>query len=397
MNKQEQQERAMSGIRSLLDGLESGSDLVGYALQGYALQEAATKLGSKWLDALGAGFNGNLVKDVDDLIVKLQAFQTKARVVLPICNGGFGGQPVFFWAGRLSQVDVLIYESDVAPGNYGFTGCEADVFSSYDDALHAALLANPDVVSQLEADLEARSALPETVIANVTSFAFNNPQGGTGMSNWPHNQVFDGDTAVRLVKCWHDNETGWRFIGVSHSDALNKYLDQNASPADRRVLFSEFDLIAPQIAADLVEKFAVATGLVQTSDGYRFVRAADGSWSDGDMTFQNFNELFHGCDITVQSLDDGLAGGLRVFEVTAAGFDASTDETDDLVFWVTAPSEDVVQAVIKDTGATFRSEPPSDCVADADFQLPRQAIAFSSELLEKASDLRNLNRQVPGR
>lgn len=84
----------------------------------------------------------------------------------------------------------------------------------------------------------------------------------------------------------------------------------------------------------------------------------------------------------------------KCYEVTAAGFDASTDETDDCVFWVKAESEMHVIYAIKDTGANYCGEIPSSCLSDVDFTLPSQEMQFSSALLEKASLERNRNRPV---
>lgn len=84
-----------------------------------------------------------------------------------------------------------------------------------------------------------------------------------------------------------------------------------------------------------------------------------------------------------------------IFEVMAAGFDASSDETDDLVFWIKAPSEEAVKAAIKNTGATFgglMDYTPSDGV---DYELPRQEMQLSAALLEAESDYRNRNRVTP--
>lgn len=147
VQKQTEQDRALSGVRALLDGLGSESDLVGYALQ-----EAASKIGNNWLDVIGDGFKGDLVKDVDDLIVRLQAFQGKARDALPICNGGFGGHPKSFWIEKLGLADVSIYEAEDLPGHFGFTGCDSDDFMSFDEALHAALVANSDVIEEFDSD-----------------------------------------------------------------------------------------------------------------------------------------------------------------------------------------------------------------------------------------------------
>lgn len=86
---------------------------------------------------------------------------------------------------------------------------------------------------------------------------------------------------------------------------------------------------------------------------------------------------------------------LAVFEVTAAGFDGNSGETDDLVFWVAANSAGQVRDAIKDTGATFCGEVLGWSLSDADFTLPQQAMTLSSALLEKASDCRLRDRVPP--
>lgn len=113
---------------------------------GYALQEAAARLGNNWIYALSDGFKGDLVKDVSELVTKLHAFQEKAREVLPVGNGGFGGIPKSRWIEELSLASVFVYEAEDLPGHFGFTGCDADDFMSFEEALRAALIANPDVV-----------------------------------------------------------------------------------------------------------------------------------------------------------------------------------------------------------------------------------------------------------
>lgn len=84
--------------------------------------------------------------------------------------------------------------------------------------------------------------------------------------------------------------------------------------------------------------------------------------------------------------------GLKVFEVTAAGFDASSDAADDLVYWVAAPSGDSVKAAIQDTGAVFCGNVMGWSMDDVDYTLPAEAVQLSSALLEKASEHRNRNR-----
>jgi hypothetical protein len=78
-------------------------------------------------------------------------------------------------------------------------------------------------------------------VITVKSFAFTNKNGGTGLSDWSHNERFSGTATVRIVKRWDDEETGERAISTAVSDDLNKYLDRNAG-SDRRVFVSEFDI-----------------------------------------------------------------------------------------------------------------------------------------------------------
>ena len=95
--------------------------------------------------------------------------------------------------------------------------------------------------------------------------------------------------------------------------------------------------------------------------------------------------------------DDPLDDPLRLYEVTAAGFDGGSDDTDDHVLWVLAPSAEVVQDAIQDTDATFCGEVVRGpwITADlADFKLPAQSMQLASALLEKASEHRNRNRPV---
>ena len=85
----------------------------------------------------------------------------------------------------------------------------------------------------------------------------------------------------------------------------------------------------------------------------------------------------------------------KMFEVTAAGFDGSSSETDDCVFWVLASTEETVKSAIADTGAVFCGEVSGRSPGDADFTLPGQSMQFSSALLEKASAHRNAKRPHP--
>lgn len=70
---------------------------------------------------------------------------------------------------------------------------------------------------------------------------------------------------------------------------------------------------------------------------------------------------------------------MKTFEVTGFGFDASSDATDDRVFWVKAPSVDVVKQAIAGTNARFHDTIDSE--TDIDFHLPAQADLLKAKLM----------------
>jgi len=78
----------------------------------------------------------------------------------------------------------------------------------------------------------------------VTEFCFNNPAGGTAISDGSfNNEAYPQRTAtVTPIKGWHDYECGWRFIGTSADPQLTAYLEAHGHATERRVFFSEFDL-----------------------------------------------------------------------------------------------------------------------------------------------------------
>lgn len=75
----------------------------------------------------------------------------------------------------------------------------------------------------------------------IKEFAFQNPSGGTGMSNWQFNPPYTGQPVVKITKKWFDYETGYRFWGEAVDPALKEYLKANAK--DGRVFFSEWDIV----------------------------------------------------------------------------------------------------------------------------------------------------------
>lgn len=77
----------------------------------------------------------------------------------------------------------------------------------------------------------------------LKEFSFINKHGGTSLSNWEHNEKFSGDALVMITERWEDYETGYRFIGESIDAELDLYLGRNADPNDKRIFFSEFDVV----------------------------------------------------------------------------------------------------------------------------------------------------------
>lgn len=79
---------------------------------------------------------------------------------------------------------------------------------------------------------------------------------------------------------------------------------------------------------------------------------------------------------------------MPIYEVTAAGFDASDDATDDRVFWVEARDASIVMKSIETTGAKFCGEVDLGYypVAFIDFKLPQQDSSFQRYLLRFASE-----------
>ena len=79
-------------------------------------------------------------------------------------------------------------------------------------------------------------------VVEVTKFGFVNKYGGTGLSNWDHDERFVGTAKVKIFKYWYDYEVGYRAIGVASSKDLKTYLQKNASVQDQRVFISQFDV-----------------------------------------------------------------------------------------------------------------------------------------------------------
>jgi len=127
-----------AALKGIQKALQHETDLVGLALHG-----AASKLLDNWLTAIDDGNTDNLVDDVTDLIDRLEGFKAAARNSLPVQNGGFGRICAATWLKQLARKGVVVYETDA--GGFGFTGCDCDKYTSYDDALNGALQAHPEI------------------------------------------------------------------------------------------------------------------------------------------------------------------------------------------------------------------------------------------------------------
>jgi hypothetical protein len=76
----------------------------------------------------------------------------------------------------------------------------------------------------------------------LKSFCFSNIGGGTGLSNWDHDERFVGKATAIVTKEWEDYECGQR--GWAKPDPSDKklieYLKRNAG---KQILYwSEFDI-----------------------------------------------------------------------------------------------------------------------------------------------------------
>jgi hypothetical protein len=70
---------------------------------------------------------------------------------------------------------------------------------------------------------------------------------------------------------------------------------------------------------------------------------------------------------------------MQAFEITASGFDGGTDETDDRVLWVMAPTQEEVTLAIEDLDASCVPIPHIQA-QDADYTLPGDLVEFQRTL-----------------
>lgn len=68
-------------------------------------------------------------------------------------------------------------------------------------------------------------------VYTFNSFAFTNKFGGTGLSNWKHDEIYEKPTKFFIMKSWDDYETGIRAWGTPVDDdtEILEYLKRNAN------------------------------------------------------------------------------------------------------------------------------------------------------------------------
>lgn len=105
--------------------------------------EVLRKLCEQWVAQLGQAKQANILQEVNEVISGLEHFKDAVRTALPIEMGGFGGWNREGAIEVLRAANVRVYETEA--GYFGYTGCDADMWDHFDDALSAALCDNAKV------------------------------------------------------------------------------------------------------------------------------------------------------------------------------------------------------------------------------------------------------------
>lgn len=133
-------------LAQIATGRADDTAVIPAELSGYAAQAAVQVLIKNWEVALQEGWPHNLVADIDNVVAVLRDVQQKAREQLPLENGGLAGKSVEVWKALLEDIDVSVYEAEDLPGQFGYTGCDADDYLSEEEAVNAAVLANKEAL-----------------------------------------------------------------------------------------------------------------------------------------------------------------------------------------------------------------------------------------------------------
>lgn len=155
-------------MRNIIGSLRryAEQDLHGTDLRGYAARDAAKVLLVNWEDAIADGNKDNLVADIDLVIDYLRQFQREARTNLPLVNGGLGGYAAEYWLDKLAEENISVYEVESGnPGYFSFTGSNANLFRSEEDAVVAAVCQCLDLQEKMKKEWREAVAAKETELS----------------------------------------------------------------------------------------------------------------------------------------------------------------------------------------------------------------------------------------
>jgi hypothetical protein len=90
----------------------------------------------------------------------------------------------------------------------------------------------------------------------IKEFCYTGPSGGTRLSNGTFDTPYPHPEAtVKVTRGFYDYECGHRFIGEPADPLLIAFRDEHGSTEDKRVFFSEFDLVDRRDLGELIDKF----------------------------------------------------------------------------------------------------------------------------------------------
>ena len=84
-------------------------------------------------------------------------------------------------------------------------------------------------------------------VIGLTSFCYTNIHGGTGLSNWEHDEKYPFAIQVKVTKEWEDYECGQRGWGEPdpNDTKLLEYLQRNAKQGYHNVFDSSLWIDSP--------------------------------------------------------------------------------------------------------------------------------------------------------
>ena len=108
--------------------------------------QALSLLCSEWAQGLQKSPAQPILDAVEMMISDLERFRAAVRQNLPVENGGFEGLTREQAIKALRDVAIEVYET--GGGYFGFSGCDADQWECFDDAINAALKYHPEALPQ---------------------------------------------------------------------------------------------------------------------------------------------------------------------------------------------------------------------------------------------------------